>query len=187
MHPLQSSTPGPGARAGERAFGLVEVVVVLLVIGIVLTIAVRSLGSAQEEGAVAKGRTTARTLGEAIEQFKRDRGGRVPAQPGGSDWSSDWRSPVDVANGDRPYAKAGSLEALDGAALALETATGTVAPNGAGAAVRLRYVADDASGLYAVVVRSRDGGSWTPVCHVTNATGGSGAAFVASLGTATKC
>ncbi len=153
--------------------------VIIVVIG---AIAVRTSSSARAEGNTRLATTTARGLGEAIEQFQRDHGGRLPDAPGTSDWTPDgaeqgsiraWQSPVDETNGNRPYANAGSMEALADGRIALRRSNGTSAPGTGDASATIRYVTDPANGQYALDVEVRKRGSMQPACYVSNATNGS--------------
>lgn len=193
MPPCTSNIPDEAVpRCEERGFGLVEIIVVLVVLSIVGAVALHSLTGTKRNAAETRARTVARTLGEAVEQFRRDRGGRLPAAPGtalgSADWGGSWRSPVDVSNANRPYASAAALEGVGDRVVALENASGAVAPGGAGAPARLRYVVNQNAGFYAFVVRVRTGSSYTAKCYVTNATRtGSGTSFIAGLGASKPC
>lgn len=187
--PRTSSTSSrhTSALAPERGIGLVEVIVVLLLIAIIGTIALASLHGTKRNAATTQGRTVARTLGEGIEQFARDRGGRVPGAPGGADWANGWRSPVDVANGNAPYVKATALEPLDSGTVALVAQSGRIAPGGDTAPARLQYRTDASSRFYAIVVSERNGTTYRPACYVSNATSDGGSAFLGTLGVTATC
>lgn len=176
--------PSPPSRAprarGESAVGLVEVIVVVLIILVLGTITVRTMSSARSDGDTAVAITTARTVGEAIDQFQGDHGGRLPGPPGSADWQPPnvtgssplaWRSPVDEANGRRPYARAAALEPILDGRIAVVRQDGTVAPGGAQSSARIRYLADPARGVFALDVSVRRNGELRPNCYVSSVEG----------------
>ncbi|MEO6866681.1 MAG: prepilin-type N-terminal cleavage/methylation domain-containing protein [Gaiellales bacterium] len=192
------------ARTSERGFGIVEIIVVLLIIAIVGAIAFASVGNTRSNAATRTARAAAEALGEGVEQFQRDHGGRLPAQPGTvpagqaqSDWNAAWTSPVDASNRrgttPQPYVTAGSIQALTDRSAAVERSNGTVKEGLASTNVRIRYSANYTRGLYAFVVRSRKGTVWKSHCYATNADRGTtaGRAFlqphVAAIGGARAC
>lgn len=162
---------------------MIELIVVVLIILIIGAIAVSSVRSGTANGSLATGRTLARSIAEGVEQFQRDHGGRPPRAVTSADWSKG--SPVDVANGSRPYVRASAIEPLaTGNGFVLLDGTATAAPSRY--AIAINYVHDQQAGLYALVVRDLVRGR--PECHVTNAgTDGAGTKFVNSLPTRRPC
>ena len=65
-------------RARESAFGLVEIMVVLLIIAIVSGIALMSVKGARTSGGRAEAVAAATRYGDAIERFQQEHGRRVP-------------------------------------------------------------------------------------------------------------
>lgn len=177
----------PARARAEIGIGLVEVVVALLIIGVIGAFAVQSLVGTKQHSSTSEGRTVARSLGEGIEQFKRDHGGRLPTAPGTADWGNGWHSPVDAANGNKPYLRGSSVESLTDGSAALQTAGGTVAPGGANAPVHIQYRTDTSAGFYALVVRARTSSGYEAQCRVSNAAGAGSATFLATLGTGQRC
>lgn len=171
----------------ETAFSLVELLVVLVVVAIIGATATMALSGSKERGGAITGNSTARALGEGIEQFQRDHGGRLPTIPGTADWGGGWLSPVDLGNGDKPYVRTGAVEVLADHAVSLEDASGTTGPNPSSTA-RIRYVVT-ADGLYALVVRTRNGVGFRARCYVSNADTRTtaGAAFITSTGAPREC
>ncbi len=187
MQPMQPPMDTP--RACEHGLGLVEVIVVLVIVGMLAGIGLVSLSSGHDRANLTKARSAARSLGEGIEQFQRDHGGRLPSAPGGRDWDRQWRSPVDSANGNKPYVRAGAVEPLATGAAALEDSRGRTHGTPQRNAARIRYLVDPANGLYGLVVRTADGNRWRNECHVTNADGrdGAGRRFMSRLGGSRSC
>lgn len=157
---------------------IVELALVMLIIAIIALIAVGSLRSGTARGSLAQARTVARTLDEGVQQFQRDHGGRLPDAVGSADWVG--ASPIDQANGDKPYVRASALEPLQSGSVLLEGAALGAAGRGA-APARIRYVLNAAGDSYAFVVDDMRTGN--PECHVTSARGGSASGFLQGLGT----
>jgi type II secretory pathway pseudopilin PulG len=146
---------------------MVEVIVVLVIIGVMVGIATLSLRGSHARSNSSQARSVAQQLGESIQQFQRDHGGRPPGTPGTADWGGKYLAPVDQGNGDRSYASAASLDALNSGAVALETTSGVARP-GATKVARIRYYDNPATNLYALVVFIDRDGTLKPVCYVSN-------------------
>lgn len=153
------------ARA-EAGFSLLEIIVVLVIIGIMLAVGFASMRGSHARANSAKAKSVAIQLGEAIQQFQRDHGGRPPGQPGTVDWGNRWVSPVDRGNGNKPYVSGTSVDALATNAVSLETTAGAAGP-GASAIARIRYYENPAANLYALVVYINRDGTRRPVCWVS--------------------
>jgi prepilin-type N-terminal cleavage/methylation domain-containing protein len=74
--------------AGERAFTLVEVLVVLAIIAVLMSIIVPRFGSAKTSANGANLRAAAQSYAEAVDAFALDHAGRVPVIGGAT--STDW-------------------------------------------------------------------------------------------------
>ena len=161
----------------------------LVIVMILAGVGLVSLSSGHDRANTTKARSTARSLGEGVQQFQRDHGGRLPDAPGGADWDRQWRSPVDAANGNKPYVRSGSVEPLATGSVALEDNRGRTRGTPQKNAARIRYLVDPAAGLFALVVRVPTGNSWRVECHVTNADGrdAAGRRFIARLGSGRSC
>jgi prepilin-type N-terminal cleavage/methylation domain-containing protein len=185
--------PAPHASRARRApresaFTLVEMLVVLVIAAILIGIGILSLRSSQDRGNTIQATTTAHAVGEGIEQFQRDHGGRLPTNPGTTDWNGGWLSPADEGNQQRPYVKKAALGPLTEGIVSLETSTGATGPNPARTA-RIRYLVDANLGLYALVVRTDRGDGMLARCSVSNADPqtSQGAGFLAQTGAARPC
>ncbi len=179
MQPHHTTSRACARVRREAALGLVEVIIVLLIIAIIGAIAVMSTGSAKANGTAHVARATARTLAEAIEQFSRDHGGRLPGAPGTDDWTPQgatgaaaWQSPVDIANGRQPYVKGQAVQPLVEGQVALLAASGAAGGGAAQPAATIRYVPDATRGTFALDVQVRRGQQLVPLCHVSSAEGG---------------
>lgn len=119
-------------RSHERAIGLVEVLVVLLITGILIGLGVWSITSARSAGRTVGTMTAAHAYGDAIERFARDHRGRFPGAPGTADWpggADARRGPAANVLGTKRYFLRSIPESVQ---------DGSVAFNGAGPAT-LRY------------------------------------------------
>lgn len=157
---------------------MIEVIVVVLIIAIIGAITALNVDRGRSKGHAAQGRATARALGEAVQQFQRDHGGRLPGAPGSADWGNAYLGPVDKANGNRPYARKSTLVAITDGVVGFQGGANPSAP------VRLRYVADANAGQFGFVVSVRKGNAHVPSCYVTNASGGG---FINQLGAPGPC
>lgn len=98
--------PAHRARPNEAAVGMVEVMVVLLIVGLLASLAAWGVQSSRRTGQVLGSSSAARAYTVALDDFARDHGGRYPTGPGTRDWSTTpARGPVaTLAGGEvRPY------------------------------------------------------------------------------------
>ena len=166
-HPPGSRCSVPAGSGSERGFTLIEVVIVLVISAVMLAMAVLTMDSDQSTAKRADAVAAARVLADAIEDFRKDHGGRPPAI-GTSDWPSApaklRRGPVNTYTG-RAYQRKRTISALE-SGVAVVAAGSTVAP----APVRftLQYNRSAAGsrpgGWYIVVV---DRLAKIRSCHVT--------------------
>lgn len=169
------TTPRRLAGASEHGVTMVELLVVLLIIAVVAFAGLASMRGTQGQSQANRARAVAMQLGEAIQQFQRDHGGRPPGEPGAADWRwtdrqvNWWVSPVDRGNSNRPYASARALEALTDRAVSLERSDGTT-HRGASTTARIRYVADRGRQVYVLVVLVNRSGRLAAECFVSNST-----------------
>jgi prepilin-type N-terminal cleavage/methylation domain-containing protein len=112
----------PPVRARERALTLVEVTIVLVIVAILLAAllwATRSTRSASGRASVV---AAARTYGDAIDDFRKDHGGRPPALGNARDWPDSAAGPRSAYTGDGylggavPEAVAGRIATVAAAA-----------------------------------------------------------------------
>ena len=79
-------TARPQARAREAAFGLLELVVVMVIVAILMSIGLYSLRSAEKSGTTAAAVAAAHAYADAAEAFAREHDGRYPEAIGSDDW-----------------------------------------------------------------------------------------------------
>jgi prepilin-type N-terminal cleavage/methylation domain-containing protein len=157
----------PIARpAGENAFSMIEVVVVMLILGILVGgIVTSSRGTrGATELQVASG--TARSYADAAIAFANDHGGRPP-ELGSDDWPAGRTArfadgPVNVSADDHRYlvappeaAVTGQIPIVDAAAPAEELAATE-------AVARIRYTVEDAA--WRIDVDVNEAGGWRSRC-----------------------
>jgi type II secretory pathway pseudopilin PulG len=176
--------PHPTLARREAGVGVLEIVVVLLIIGVLIGVGTMSMRGTQTRSNTAKARSVAIQLGEAIQQFQRDHGGRPPGQPGTVDWGNAWISPIDRGNGNRTYASQTALDALNGGGVSLERTNGTAGPR-ASTTTRIRYFENAAANQYALVVYVRRDGAMRPICWTSNSSAADARALIRNVVTKT--
>lgn len=85
---------------------MVELMVVVLIVGVLASLAAWGVHSSRRSGQLMGASSAARAYVVAVDDFARDHGGRYPAGPGSRDWSTTpARGPVaTLAGGEaRPY------------------------------------------------------------------------------------
>lgn len=185
------------ARAREAAFTLLEIVVVLVIIALIMGAGLSTLRGTKAQTQTNKARSVAIQLGEAVQQFQRDHGGRPPTQPasGNADWNPTFTSPIDRSNPDaqgrgKPYARGASVEALATGAVTLENRSGSpMVGSGqrASTTARVRYIDDQNRGIYALVAFADRGQGLKVQCYVSNASTSTVASLVRPLGIGRPC
>lgn len=165
-HGLRSVRGMPTHACREAAFTLIEVVIVCLITAVVLAMAFAgrdsSGGSAHRAGAVS----AARALGDSIQDFRKDHGGRPPVL-GSADWPTTTtttrnRGPRNTYTG-RTYMRSRAIEVLD-SRIAGVVSGGATAP--APARFTLQYYrVGGRPGGWTIVVRDNRG--VIRPCHVT--------------------
>lgn len=159
----------------------------LIIAAVVCGMAFMGMQGSKSNAHGARARAVALSLGEAIQQFQRDHGGRPPAQPGSVDWNAGWTSPIDRTNGDRPYVKTGSVEPLVAGAVAVANRRGATLAAGARAGSRIHYFDDPTRGRYALVVYVRRGTTWRAECFVSGNQRADLQALIGSTGVRRTC
>lgn len=175
----------PVARQREHAVTMVELIVVVLIVAVIVFAGLAALGGSKDTAQLSRARSAAVQLGEAVQQFQRDHGGRPPGQPGTADWGNGWVSPVDRGNGNRPYLSRRAVEAVSDGAVSIEGSAGATGP-GASPTARIRYLANPARNSYALVVYVRERGRLAPRCFISNSASASLAGLLPS-GVTRKC
>jgi type II secretory pathway pseudopilin PulG len=169
-------------RSSERGFSLVELAAVMIVLMVLAGLWAMSAQRSQTDSGVRVGIAAALSLHEAIEQFQRDRGGRLPGPVGSADWTpgspylagvpfEQWISPVDIGNGGKPYlATAARAEIISQVLTVQSPSPATPRPTtGAVPKVRVSYIVNSAgSGFIMLVERLTGGTTYVPHCWVAS-------------------
>lgn len=150
----------PMPTTQETAFTMVELIVVLVIVLTLGGIAATSMRGGQDTAREQSIRVSALAVDDAIKDFRRDHGSRVPIVASSStEWplSKVTKGPVDRQG--KPYMrKRGDQLALGEVGIVTST-------SGGGKYGRLRYVRD-ASNIrnYTLLVEQRSGSAWKQVC-----------------------
>lgn len=165
-------------RRPEAGFTVIELVIVVVIAAVLLSIMGAAFDSARTASQRRSAIAAARTMGDAIEDFRKDHAGRPPLLAGataGEDWSQK------PANGprnrylDEPYLESAPGALADG--LAVMTTGGG---GGGGARWRLRYRQDaDPAGWSIVVI---DGRGTATRCAITGGAARPGQGALAGVG-----
>lgn len=159
-------------RASERAFTLVEMSVVVLIIAIMIAMSMMYFGGAKRTTQYKTAQAAATTYAEAIEAYMADNGQQAPVM-GQAAWPTASRDdriagPVDAmmlqgSKAKRYMPRAAPEAVSDGL---VDIVAGSAAPSGAPAAV-IRYTSS--GGTYTLRVELTSPVGETPPCVVTNA------------------
>lgn len=94
----------PTSIRRERAFTMVELLVVILIVGILSAIAINSVRSARATGQRFDAVAAAHSYANAADRFARDHGGRYPGGPPSNDWPKAKAGPfANILGVPKPY------------------------------------------------------------------------------------
>ena len=82
---------------------MIELIVVMLIVGVLLTLAFGTIRSSRSGGRSLTAIATAHAYGDAIDQFAREHRGRYPTGPGTADWRIAERGPTADVLGELRY------------------------------------------------------------------------------------
>ena len=150
-------------RAQEHAFTLIELLVVLVIVAAVTAILIRSHSSTSASTMRRSAIGAARSYGDAIDDFRKDHGGRPPVLGDAKDWptGSAAKGPRNTSDG-RAYLRGSAPEAV-GAKQAQLVGASASTTNGARFALQYAPVAATPGGWVIVV---RDQRSQVKPCYV---------------------
>jgi prepilin-type N-terminal cleavage/methylation domain-containing protein len=166
-HPSTASTP-PARRSRQRehAFSLLELVVVMLIVGVLIVGLVSALRSGRTSSGRVAAIAAARSIGDAVEDFRKDHSGRPPVLGSAGDW------PQPLAAGPRStydrerYMRRGAPDPLTAGHAELVAGPGTGSGN---ARWLLQYTASGGGAArWSITVRDRTGVS--PPCSIGGGT-----------------
>lgn len=149
-------------RTHERAFTLIELVIGMVIVGMLVGSVVTVMTTSRSSSGRAAAIATARTLGDAIDDFRKDHGGRPPVLNNARDW------PAPVIDGprhsfsDQRYLRRGAPDALRNGAAMIVGPTGSAT---GGARWALQYAPSTVgAGGWTITVRDRD--RRAPACSI---------------------
>ncbi len=166
--------------ARESGVALIEVVIVLIISATMMAVAMSSRESNGTSATRAGAISAARALGDAVNDFRKDHGGRSPAL-GTADWPTGTvaqrnRGPINTYTG-RPYLRGKALDVLS-SDIARVVGPGGTAPDPVRFVLQLS-TAGGRPGGWAIVVRDKR--AKAPPCHIT------GGAIAIPSGAGTPC